>query len=219
MMFGACLLSAAFLHHRSVNEMAAQEKDDLNAYKLYARTALRAKLDCRAPVFTPCVAGSTIQLLDRAGKELVATAGTTKIGKWNVKAQCLTKTQTEFWIMLARPDGAGGFRKDPLSGAPLGWTEAVALSALCQGGDAPGSTTIVRSAPCYASVEGSSPLPAVPKNVCKGCSIENTYCGDDQREFPLCPAGYKSFFHYSDRYGWGGVDLSKYTLCRKVAGP
>ncbi len=50
-----------------------------------------------------------------------------------------------------------------------------------------------------------------------GCVAAGNYCGDNQVDFPACPDGSHVVYRYADRFGWGGMDLSKYTLCKKNA--
>ena len=69
---------------------------------------------------------------------------------------------------------------------------------------------------CYGAVEGTGPMPADLAAQCNGCVFMDLYCADNQIAFPECPQGFKKTYNYIDRYGWGGIDLSKYTLCEKI---
>jgi hypothetical protein len=70
--------------------------------------------------------------------------------------------------------------------------------------------------PCYGGEEGIDPLPDKLDDICDDCIFKSRYCADEQRSFPDCPEGYAGFYRYVDRYGWGGIDYTKYTICREL---
>ncbi|WP_141735568.1 hypothetical protein [Oligoflexus tunisiensis] len=216
---GACLLGLKYVGHRAEQEMRAEAHREWTVDKLKIKAALKGQSDCKAINFeTPCTVGTNIPLQKKSGGVLVAADGSTKIGRWNVQIECAAKSPAAYWVMVAVRDGANAFHKDPLTRKPLGWSELVSLKDVCGTGSA--DIVLQKSQPCYGGIQGTAPLPPeiVSLSGCSdaSCKYHNLYCGDNQRVFPDCPVDYQSTFRYVDRYGWGGIDFTKYTICTKL---
>ena len=77
---------------------------------------------------------------------------------------------------------------------------------------------LLKSDPCFGAIQGLGALPpeVATASACTTCKYAGKYCTEAQRDFPKCPTDYQSVFRYVDRYGWGGIDMTKYTVCSKI---
>jgi hypothetical protein len=217
-LLGASLLGLKYMQHRTELELRAEAHQDWIVDKLKVKSSLRSQSDCQLiNLNSGCTIGNTIALPKQSGGILVAANGSTKIGRWNVKVECLAKTPPAYGVLVGSPAGGNGFHKDPLTQKPLVWTKLMSLTEAC--GSTGAATLLAKSAPCYGAQQGVEPLPpeVTAQTGCTGsCLFAGHYCGDAQRDFPSCPPDYQSTFRYVDRYGWGGIDMTKYTICTKL---
>jgi hypothetical protein len=216
---GACLLALKYVGHRAEQEMRAEAHREWTVDRLKVKAALKGQSDCRTINFeAPCPAGDSLSLQKKSGGVLVAADGSTKIGRWNVRIECAAKSPAAWWVMVAMRNGTNAFHKDPLTRKTLGWSELVSLKDVCGSGS--GDMVLQKSQPCYGGIQGAESLPPeiIALSGCRdaSCKYHNLYCGDNQREFPDCPEDYQSTFRYVDRYGWGGIDFTKYTVCTRL---
>ena len=215
MMLGICFILTSFLSNQTINEYDAELHQDLNVDRIYVKSAIRSGSNCSTEAEKACVLGQRVKIFTKAGVELVNDKGTSRIGKWNVKVECFQKkAKLEFFVFLSRLDSGGQILNDPLTKKPLDSIELSSLKDICPSSavDPPklfGNT-------CFGFESGTAPLPDSVNKICNGCKFTNRYCGDNQVPFPICPTGFQRTFHYIDRYGWGGIDLTKYTLCKKL---
>ncbi|HYX34499.1 MAG TPA: hypothetical protein VE954_15450 [Oligoflexus sp.] len=216
-LLGASLLGLQFVGHRSEQEMRAESHREWRVDKLKVKSALQSQSNCSAVNFTSaCAVGTTLALPNKSGGVLVAANGSTKIGRWNVKIECKAKSTTEYWVTAAALDASNTFIKDPLTQKPMAWSDLMPLQDACGSGSA--DIVLEKSSPCYGTAQGTGPLPAelATASGCVNCKYLGHYCSDTQRAFPSCPDGYQGIFRYVDRYGWGGIDFTKYTICSKI---
>lgn len=213
----SALAGIQYLGQRTEKEYRAETRQEIMIDKLKVKSSLRANADCSLIDFSaPCSPGSTYAVPRISGGILVAADGSTVIGKWNVKIECLAKVPNAFWITVAKPDGKGGFHPDPLTQQALTWKEMITLEEVCST-NGPGFL-LQAGQPCYGASEGTNPIPpeiSTQLGCSSNCTYANSYCPDTQRDYPVCPNGYQTVFRYVDRFGWGAVDFAKYTLCSR----
>lgn len=208
---GLLLLVMHSTYKRAQDELAREYHKELMTDKFEVLSALRYAKVCEA-VPKSCSAGQRLDLFDKQGREIVNRDGTHKISRWNVKVECLANKSNQYWVYVARLNGTE-FLKDPLTGQLLQWKEISDLSSAC-GSALPNDTLFLRN-DCYGGIEGGTTVPSSFAALCGKACLTKKYCSDNQVTFPQCPPGQRIVSRYLDRYGWGGVDLSKYTLCMK----
>ena len=191
-------------------------------------------------------ASEGLQLNDKDGNTLIRNSNSnvqqTRIGGWNVRIRC---DGSQYQVQAARcRRGNGGngyncteFVKNPLTKLEDVWQEIGTLENLC------GSTQrlVVYSAPCFGgNVDGLRsaipsaiqcnylPLGAIinPDNAIHNgmCFFGSpghahggqTYCPENVVPYPDCPGGFNPTLRGTDRYGWGGLDLTKFTVCERL---
>lgn len=217
LLVAASVLSLGYLSQQASREYDAELQGELNADKNLVRSSLRWKMRCNAEVLRSCSLGDRIKLYDRQGKLFIDDTGTSTIGKWNVRIAC--DRHKEFGLIfhaqVARMDSSGTFLDDPLTKNKLNWRSIFPMRDICEGGGS--DTDVVLRNDCYGNLSGRDPVSGDLLRFCPRCpSFRNFYCADDQINFPTCPTGFRVGVRYVDRYGWGGIDMTKITVCRKI---
>lgn len=213
----ASFFSLGYLSQQASRELDAELHNELNADKDLVRSSVRWNSRCTAAVRRSCKIGDTLPLYDRKGGVFIDQTGNTKIGKWNVRLACDRdkKLGRVYHVQVARKAQDGEFLEDPLTKHTLEWSSLFPMRESCEGGVS--KTDVVLRNDCYGNLTGRDPVPADLLPHCPGCpGSANFYCSDDQVSFPACPSGYRVGIRYIDRFGWGGVDLTKITVCKKV---
>ena len=97
---------------------------ELKNDKQLLRLILTDRVSCTdtlKPYGNPPLCNGPIKVYDSAGRTLLEAAGT-KFGHWTIRASCeVNAGSTDLMFRVARPNGAGGFFKDPTSGEVYSW--------------------------------------------------------------------------------------------------
>lgn len=212
---GVSFVIFSTLTQRSQNEFNLASHRDIQSDKEQVLKAFQNIADCPANP-PPCAANDHLEIKDKTGKMMVARDGMSRIGRWNVRIDCMSGSKdkpADYGVMIGRFSPSGEVLNDPLTKKPMSFKKMSSLIEACSLGKS--DDTKLLSNICYGAINGKEKLPSGEAKDCGECQFKNTYCGDNQVPFPTCPEGYIPTFRYSDRYGWGGIDLTKYTLCRK----
>lgn len=196
-----------FLKSRTTKALDSEISNTLRVDKLLVESAARNSVNCSNLPIGPCV--EPIDLNDKYGRRFLSSDGSQKIGAWNVRLGCgVDKT---FWIQISRQRKDKSFDEDPLTKKPLQWADLVKLDDSCVA-----DARLVLEKTCYGYFDGKTPLPKEIVNMSKGDPPPFNYCLEDQIAYPQCPDGYALRKRYSDRFGWGGIDIVKYSNCEKI---
>lgn len=211
-------LALKLVNDRTVQEMKALASQSLIIDRLKAKSLIRSNFDCASYDFTQsCTLGEEIALTDTYDAVFVKKDGSTRAGEWNIKVECKNAAHPEPIVLLARLDEKGQYRKDPLTGKVQDWSNLTTLKSFCE--ESTNDSLLLKSSPpCYGLTEGMGALPSLLASGC-GSFCAYAYCMDEQRDFPACPSGYHIASTYIDRFGWGGIDFTKYSICLKDAAP
>ncbi|RYG71097.1 hypothetical protein EON80_05835 [bacterium] len=231
---GICMMFMFQLNKRSQNEFSYELHSEIVSH----RNAVIRKIEDLAvcgKLEQNCTRGMTYDVESRLGGPLlVKRDGSTVISSLNVLIRCEdfkhkdNKVDKSLVVNVARRDKAGNFLSDPLTPSRKGeWTPLdLSLAEICNGDS--GVETVIEEATCYGGKNeavgqqrNGYELPEdIRMQFCSdpGCKKLRSYCNENLSEFNYkdCRAGYKPTFKYLDRYGWAGVDFSKYTVCEKV---
>lgn len=209
---GVSLVVFSLLAQRAQNELNLTLHRDIQGDKPAVLKAFEHLAAC--PSNPPaCSVGDRLEIKNKPGKIMVNRDGSSRIGRWNVRVDCQAGGSQKYAVMISRMSPNGEVLADPLTKRPMKWEKLANLDDACTV-QKPEETKLM-AAICYGALDGKESLPPAEARDCGECQFKNKYCGDNQVPFPSCEAGFVPVFRYSDRYGWGGIDLTKYTLCRK----
>lgn len=217
---GVSLFYFGQLASKSQNVLNQGFHDSLIAEKNQIKARIKYAASCEVAIPLTCTGDQKLSLKSKTGNTLVSADGLQKIGHWNVKVQCKSPSSEGFWIFAARLDAKLQATKDPLTGKLLDWTPVAKLARDCDGASVPERKLVHNT--CYGTITGTHSLPPEIAKLCAnvpgtdlGCTFSGKYCGDQQIDYPPCEPGYHSLYRYMDRFGWGGIDISKFTMCEK----
>jgi len=203
---GILMLVVKLSSDRAKKEFASEYHNALRVDKMQIKHALRTIKECPQEVAKPCSPGQSINVFDTDGEILVSADGTSKIARWNVKIECSEAKGNQYWVYTSRLAGSG-FAKDPLTDRPDDW------KPLTQFDCGKKTNVLVQANVCYGLIQGTATLPSgfvIPES---NMGLLNRYCSDEQIPFLDCPEGYSADYRIIDRFGWAGMDLTKYTYC------
>lgn len=203
----ACFLIVRFLNSRSTEALNAEISNTLRVDKILVEAALRNSIDCSNLPNGPCK--GPVDLTDKYGKLFLSKDGSQKIGAWNARIAC--GSDGAFWVQTSVLRKDKSFGEDPLTKKSLKWTDLVSLGKACM----PVPLLMLEKS-CYGFYDGLGSLPQEVLEANRGTLPAYKYCLEDQMDFPSCPDGYAVRNRYSDRFGWAGMDLAKYTNCEKI---
>ncbi|MFK7824184.1 MAG: hypothetical protein AB8G05_08505 [Oligoflexales bacterium] len=228
-LFGVTFSIFSFLSLQSDRQLKQLLREELKVDKLLVNRALAFQANCAAISSFTCSGAGPLKVDDIKGNDLIVNSGNKKIGKWNTRIRCVSD---EYEVQVARLKSPGVFETDPFTNQPDSWESIGNLESLCVR-----ERQVIAGTPCYGadtggligSAVGRTVLPAEVLAACNStsppCQFKGkpsdplikhggfTYCPDSLESFPTCPAGFHAELEYVDRYGWGGIDYTKFTIC------
>ena len=213
-----------FIQVRAKKDLDKLISNGLEENKLLVSRAIAYQADCNSIDFsTSCPGSSSLGLDDRRGNSLISNSGT-KVGDWDVRVRCNSGV---YQVELARLKSNGDFKVNSLTRQEYSWEVMDTLKNLCFR-----DRQVIPASPCYGTQggvgAGHTQLPPHLLTVCQTMSPPGgfcnpsyyhgsyTYCPNNIGNYPGCPSGYQPELNYIDRFGWGGIDFTKMTVCVKT---